>query len=154
MATTGSFAALRGLSEKWDGVARLRKRLREIKQLTAAEPPAKEAEQAGPVPKTNGNLRYNQDVLIPLVEAMKGVHDKVPSVEVLEEQIGEFYRANGIGVTSTILNEQAWAVRYMFGVLKQHLYKPVATKDRIHCNFSFSLESPRIHAGPEDPLSS
>ena len=130
MASVGSFMALAGLHEKWDGVARLRKRLRDIKQITAEQPEGKELEQPGPVPKTNANLRYNQDVLIPLVEAMHGVYDKVPSVEALEEQLGELFKSNGIGVNATILNEQAWAVRYLFGVLKQHLYKSAPSKDR------------------------
>ena len=113
MTSSGGFMALSGLHEKWDGVVRLRKRLGEIKQICAAEPAGKDVEQPGPVAKTNANLRYNQDVLVPLVEAMCGVYDKVPSVEVLAEELGELFKSKGIGVNATILNEQAWGVRYL-----------------------------------------
>lgn len=126
----GVFNGLGGLQAKWDASARLRKRLREVGQLVVAEPAAGAAEAPGPLAKTNANLRYNQEALIGLVEIMHGVFDKVPCIDALTEQLAEMFRANGLGPPGPgALSEQAWALRYLFGVLKQHKYKPVCTRD-------------------------
>ena len=130
MASSGVFSNLGGLQAKWDSSARLRKRLRDVGQLVVAEPQPGAAEAPGPLAKTNANLRYNQEALIGLVELMHGVFDKVPCIDALGEQLVEFYRANGLGPPGPgAVSEQAWSLRYLFGVLKQHKYKPVCTKD-------------------------
>ena len=136
MATPSVFNALDGLQAKWDSSARLRKRLRDVGQLVVAEPPAGAAETAGPLAKTNANLRHNQDAMIGLVELMHGVFDKIPCIDALGEQLAEMFRANGMAPPGAgALSEQAWALRYLFGVLKQHKYKPVCTK--VSCSMLF-----------------
>ena len=128
-AGTTLFTELTGLSQKWDQVEKVRARLRAFGQLCVAEPAPGESEAEGPVAKTIQNLKYNLDAVVPLLEVMCGHVDKVPHIESLQAQIRKLFEANGKSPTQDALNMQAWTFRYLYGIMKQFLYKPTLPKD-------------------------
>lgn len=138
MAAPCVFSQLGGLFEKWDADPKLRLRMREIGQVTAAIPEEGQKEASGTLTKTMQNLKYNAGAVLPLIECMHGVYDKVPCIEALEEQINKFADQIGVRPKKVTLNEQAWSLRYMFGLLKQNLYKQSAP--RVFCQQMFAFD--------------
>ena len=126
---SGVFNELEGLAERLDSSRRIRERLRDIGQFLAAKPAEGQKEAAGPISKTNDNLRNNVDAMMALVQVMHGVMDRVPCLDALEGQIEKLYESHGITCSKEWINQQAWTMRYLFGVLKQHTYKKKITKE-------------------------
>lgn len=124
----GVFSELGGLADAWDASPRLRQRIRELGQLTVSKPEEGASEAEGPVAKTTANLKHNAMVLKPVVVAMKNLQDRVPCIEALESQILKLFDTHGKTPSRNTLNQEAWSVRYMFGLLKQQLYRPKLTK--------------------------
>ena len=137
MAAPCVFSELGGLCEKWDADPKLRLRMREICQVTAAIPQEGQKEAAGTLTKTMQNLKYNCSAVLPLLQCMRGTYDKVPCIETLEEQINKFADQIGVRPKKVTLNEQAWSLRYLFGLLKQNLYKQNPPK--VFCQQMFAL---------------
>ena len=114
-------------------------------RLTVAKPEEGASEAEGPVAKTTANLKHNTVILKPLVAAMKNLHDRVPCIEALESQILQLFDIHGKTPSRTALNQEAWNVRYMFGLLKQQLYRPKVTK------VSWSHSTTFLDVHPQDP---
>ena len=127
----------------------MRARLRSLGQLCVAEPAPGEKECEGPVAKTMQNLKYNLDILIPLLEVMAGHVDKVPHIDSLQAQIRRLFEANGKVPPLDSLNTQAWTFRYLYGIMKQLLYKPTLPKDSWLFFLPLLSEDPKIRAALE-----
>lgn len=127
----GVFAELDGLGDSWDQLKLVRRRLREHSSLVLEKPVAGQQEQAteGSVTKTAGNLRYNADIMKPLMVKMSGHRDRVPCVDSLMTEIEGLLTSHGIQPTPKRLSEEAWSIRYLYGLVKQMTYKPTPPKD-------------------------
>ena len=129
--TMATFNKLDGLADAWDASPVLRARIRNIKRAVA-EKPGEDQEEAAPgasVCKTVANLKYNKDLILPAAKIMKDVPHQVPCIEALCLQFTELYRTHGVCPSASALNDDAWSVRYLFGVLKGLTYKPQPPKD-------------------------
>lgn len=130
-ASTGVFGDLAGLGDSWDQLKLVRCRLREHSSLVLEKPAAGQKEQAteGSIMKTAGNLRYNAEIMKPLMVKMSGNRDRVPCVDSLMAEIDGLFASHGIQPTSKRLSEEAWSIRYLYGLVKQMTYKPSPPKD-------------------------
>lgn len=125
--TSKTFTDLRGLGDTWDAVKKVRGRVREVGVLLVDAPQkdAKECQPEGIIARSTENAKYNSDVLQPLLEKMKGSFDKVPELNALVKEIKHCIEAGGWNPSRQTLCNQAWSVRYLFGVVKNLIYKPV-----------------------------
>eukprot|EP00435_Cladocopium_sp_Y103_P030013 s3699_g7.t1 len=120
------FAELEGLGSTWEAAKVLRTRLKDVGALAVNKPEhnCEEALPDGTVCRSTDNARYNLEVLLPVFTLMKGHTDKVPELPALVTQLREAYKLVGRGnPTQKVLLDQAWSVRYLFGVVKGLLYK-------------------------------
>lgn len=122
------FNELGNVADGWDASQQLRRRIRDVGALVVNEPKEGESEENAPVAKTMANLKYNVEVLLPIAKAMTGCYDKVPCIEALEMNVFKVFENQGKKIGKQMLNDQAWAVRYLFGCLKQQLYRPKVSK--------------------------
>ena len=72
--------------------------------------------------KTSSNLKFNRAVLQPLL-AMCASVEGVPCVDTLYSEIEQFYKMHNLTHGFGVLRNDAWSVRYLFGVLKNYLWK-------------------------------
>ena len=123
--SSSTYAGLGGLADKWDASKQVRQRLRDIQALLAPKPKPGEKEQAcsGSVAKTRDNLRHNAELMQPLLVMMKDHRDYVPCVNALMHEITAVFKSNGLEIDSATLSDEAWSVRYLYGVVKQLTYK-------------------------------
>ena len=126
-----TFAQLGQLFESWDSVQRLRDRMRNVGRLVVELPPEGKSEQPldTPVAKTMANLRHNHQAMLPLTKAMSMAPDKVPCITKLREELLKFYEAHGRNPAFKTVQDEAWSLRYLFGLVKQLTYKPKAPTD-------------------------
>ena len=129
MASGGVFNRLGGLADDWDNCAKIRERIRTVGQVVVQQPTEGEREAAGPISKTVANARFNSLALQPLLRKMRGEFASVPCIESLAEELRTVFASNGLNVARSVLSEQAWGIRYLFGCVKQLLYKPLPKKE-------------------------
>ena len=109
-----TFGQLGQLFEAWDSVQRLRDRMRNVGRLVVELPPQDKAEQPSdsPVAKTMANLRHNHQ-----------------AIAKLREELVKFYEAHGKNPSFKTVQDEAWSLRYLYGLVKQLTYKPKAPTD-------------------------
>ena len=120
------FTELEGLGATWEAAKVLRTRLKNIGVLAVnkPEPNCEEEVPDGSVCRSTDNARYNFEALLPVFTIMKGHTDKVPELPALVLQLREAYKLVGRGNPGQkTLLDQAWSIRYLFGVVKALLYK-------------------------------
>jgi len=124
------------VKNEWDACERLRDRVRTIGRLLTNKPNPGEREYAveGKCLQTVENVKYNMDVLVPLVKRLAGHYEKVVEIETLKAEIHSFFKKNHMVPTQKVLSDQAWSVRSLLYVVKGYMYRDKPPKDS-----SFSL---------------
>lgn len=124
------FNGLAGLFEAWDGVPSLRERCRTCGALLieCPAPGGKETKPGGALAKTVTNVKYNYHALAPVMQKMKAVRFAVPCLETLTSELVKLMKAHGYNPDSKEISDQAWSIRYMYGVLKGLQYKDAPPK--------------------------
>ena len=64
-----------------------------------------------------------------MVKMMHGRYRALPGIEALQDELQAFYVNVGLNPTVKVLSDQAWSLRYLFGILKAYLYKKGAPKE-------------------------
>ena len=120
-----------GLAQIWDNMKEVRNRLQDYKGIVLEKPAPGEAPavMTGTVAKNHANLRYNQEILIPLMVKMKDHRDKAPDVNALSEQVKKCFELSRLNPSATTLSDEAWSLRYMYGLVKQLTYKKKPPRD-------------------------
>jgi len=119
------FTALGGLGEDWDKSRTLVRRLTNVSALVVEKPKpgAEEVTPEGQICRSVENLRHNAEAVLPLAIKMKGQFSKIPEIQALEDELTIAFTKVGKVATKQVLNEQAWSLRYMWGVLKHLCYR-------------------------------
>ena len=118
------FTALGGLGEDWDKSRTLVRRLTNVSALVEKpKPGAEEVTPEGQICRSVENLRHNAEAVLPLAIKMKGQFSKIPEIQALEDELTIAFTKVGKVATKQVLNEQAWSLRYMWGVLKHLCYR-------------------------------
>ena len=139
---TSVYSGLQGLGDAWDNLKLVRDRLQDFKNLMMEKPQPgeKQVSMKGSLAKTHANLRHNYDIMIPLMKKMKNHRDKLPCLYALENEVKACFEASRLTPTSTILADEAWSLRYMYGLVKQMTYKKAPPKEsRFNLLFNFSV---------------
>ena len=94
-------------------------------------PGEKEESSKGAIAKTHGNLRHNAEVMVPLLSMMKDQRDKYPCKDALAEELKVAFERSRLQPDWITLNEEAWSVRYMYGLVsnsptKNHLQEKLS----------------------------
>lgn len=136
-ATGGVYAALDGLYEDWDGQKRLREQMRDVNRLLVGKPREGEKVQttSGAIARTALNLRFNHLAVEPLAKKMKAAPNSVPCIEKLHKEVLKLYEAHGYNPSFKEVQDEAWSLRYMFGLLKQLTYKASPPKDPCYIQY-------------------
>ena len=87
----------------------------------------------GYIPRTMQNARYNSDALMPVMQKMSGAFDKVPELASLCHEFKKLALSEHRNPTKDHIMDQAWSVRYLFGVTKHLLYKPAPPRAAWPC---------------------
>ena len=134
-ATSPGFASVygnfQGLGSTWEGMKTVRDRLADF-QLVMMEKPlpgGKEEATTGSIAKTHANLRFNAEIVRPLLVMMKDHRDKTPCKETLAKELQSCFQNCRLNPDSTKLSDEAWSVRYMYGLVKQLTYKPTPPRE-------------------------
>ncbi len=124
------YNGLAGLFEAWDSVPSLRERCRSYGCLVLEFPSPGEKEQkpAGAIAKTISNAKYNYHALAPLLQSMKDCRYAVPCIETLGGELTKLMRAHGFNPDCKEISDQAWSIRYLYGVVKGLQYKDAPPK--------------------------
>lgn len=124
------FNGLAGLFEAWDGVPSLRERCRTFGALVIECPPpgGKESKPAGALAKTVSNAKYNYHALAPVMQQMKTVRFAIPCIDTLISELTKLMKAHGYNPDHKEISDQAWSIRYLYGVLKGLQYKDTPPK--------------------------
>ena len=127
------FGGFVGLAKAWDASERLRTRLRDVQRLVVAVPEEDAKEQApqGVVAKTVANLRYNHHSMRPLLQLMAPHKDCVPCLNGLVAELRAVFSKACLNPSLITLQDQAWSLRYLFGVFKQQTYRDKAPNDEV-----------------------
>ena len=135
MGTQKVFPELHGLADLWEGYKVLRTRMKELGCVIVACPTEGGAEEPleGYIDRTMQNARYNSDALMPVMQKMGGAFDKVPELASLCHEFKKFALDHHRNPTKLHIMDQAWSVRYLFGVTKHLLYKPVPPRAAWPC---------------------
>eukprot|EP00435_Cladocopium_sp_Y103_P014168 s2558_g3.t1 len=82
------FSNFDGLAKEWDNMKVVRDRLQDYQSLVLEKPAPGESvvTQKGPVAKNHHNLRFNAEVLMPVMARMANHRDLVPDVNAIGEQ--------------------------------------------------------------------
>ena len=120
-----------GLAQLWDNMKVVRDRLQDYQSIMLEKPQPGEAPVAmkGTIAKNHPNLRYNAEILIPLMVKMKDHRDKFPDVNALSDQVKKCFELCRLNPNSTTLSDEAWSLRYMYGLVKQLTYKKAPPRD-------------------------
>lgn len=126
VAEGSSFRDLAGLHDEWDCLKVVRKRMKEHSCLMMEKPleGAKEEAPNNSIAKNHNNLRFNADIVKPLLVRMKNDRDKFPCVSSLTSEIEKLFESYGITPSNRTLSEESWSLRCMYGLVKQLTYKP------------------------------
>lgn len=87
-------------------------------------PGGKECLPDGIVGRSIENAKHNEDVLLAVFDKMAGHTDKVPELNGLVTEVKTSLLAHGWHPSRKTLMDQAWSIRYGFGVVKNLLRKP------------------------------
>ena len=119
------FSSLEGLGLKWEAISTVRERLKDLQCLMVEKPSPGEPEvkPVGAIAKTHSNLRHNATVMKPLLEMMAKHQEKTPCKEALCSELKILYEKSRLQADTTMLSEEAWSIRYMYGLVKQLTYK-------------------------------
>ena len=125
------FAALGGLGENWDKSRTLVRRLSAVNALVVERPKpgSDEIQPEAIISRTTENLRHNAEAMLPLVLVMKGHQDKIPELQALVDELTIAYTKVGKVATKQMLSDQAWSLRYLYGVMKHLLYRKQPPRD-------------------------
>lgn len=125
------YAGLQGLGNAWDNLKEVRDGLKDFKNLMMEKPlpGEKETSMTGSVAKTHANLRHNANIMLPLMKKMKNHRDKLPCLYALENEVKVCFEASRLTPTTTTLSDEAWSLRYMYGLVKQMTYKRTPPKE-------------------------
>ena len=93
-----------GLAEIWDNMKVVRDRLQDYQSIMLEKPKPGEAPMAikGAIAKHHPNLRYNSEILTPLMVKMKDHRDKFPDVNALTEQVKKCFEMSRLNPSSTL----------------------------------------------------
>ena len=113
------------LTQICNNIKEVRNRLQDYKGIILEKPAPGEAPAAmtGTIAKHHANLRYNQEILIPLMVKMKDHRNKAPDVNALSEQVKKCFELSRLNPSATTLSDEAWSLRYMYGLVMQLIYK-------------------------------
>eukprot|EP00435_Cladocopium_sp_Y103_P061494 s723_g23.t1 len=109
---------LGGLAEAWDNMKIVRDRLQDFQSITMEKPQPGEAPVAvkGTVAKNHPNLRYNSEILVPLLLKMKDHRDKSPDVNALSAEVKRCFEMSRLNPSSITISDEAWSLRYLYGL--------------------------------------
>lgn len=143
-ASSKVFFDLAGLADAWDMSKQLRNRMKEVGALLVEKPPpdGKECLPEGIVGRSTDNAKYNEEVLTPVFTKMAGQHDKVPELNGLVNEVKSSLLSHGWHPSRKSLMDQAWSIRYGFGVVKNLLYKPAPP--RVACSHFITIVVSRL----------
>ena len=132
------FDNLKGLADEWEAVKSLRNRVKDLGGLVV-EAPGEDDQTlvipAGIVARTVENAKLNHEVLLPVFQKMKGEYDKVPELPALVSCIQKLMTDHSRVCSRKFLQDQAWSIRYLFGVVKHNIYKPAPPRESWHHKF-------------------
>lgn len=136
-----TFDGLDGLAELWDARAPVRERLRDFQCLVLQKPVGNDAPVAcpGSVAKSMDNVRFNSEVLMPVMKKMSENRDSVPDIASLMAEIEKIYTVHKITAASGASRDEAWSLRYLFGKAKTMLYRD-APPECPHFMLGFSTQ--------------
>eukprot|EP00435_Cladocopium_sp_Y103_P038040 s1324_g10.t1 len=119
------FADFDGLAVLWDNMKVVRDRLSDHHAMMLEKPPPGEPLAAAPgtIAKNHSNLRFNAEILMPLMVKMREHRDKFPDVNALAQQVKECFESSRLNPSSVTLSDEAWSLRYMYNLVKQLTYK-------------------------------
>ena len=125
------FSDLVGVSDIWDDVKVVRNRVSNVGALVVAAPAPGTNEEvpSGIVLRTVENAKHNFEVIKPVFEKMKDHFDKVPEIGILTNEVIRVMAMHNKKITHKQASDQAWGIRYLFGVVKHMMYKPVPPRD-------------------------
>lgn len=129
--TAGVYANFSGLGSTWEGMKMVRDRLADFQMVMMEKPLPGEKEQSttGSIAKTHANIRFNAEILKPLLVMMKDNRDKTPCKETLAKELQVCFQSCRLSPDVTKLSDEAWSVRYMYGLVKQLTYKPTPPRE-------------------------
>lgn len=124
-----TFHELDGLGDEWDENRDLRQRVRDVGCLVVNAPAEGKAEECpdAVVSRTIENARYNLPVLMPVFKRMQGHLGNIPDLQCLQDQVAKVFSRQGRKPQD--LKNQAWSIRYLFGIVKHLQYKPQPPRD-------------------------
>ena len=146
---TSAFSNFQGLGKQWDQLSIVRDRLRDLQCVMVSKPLPGEKEEApkGSIAKTHGNLRHNSEIMVPLLMIMKDHKDKYPCKDALAAELKVVFERSRLQPDWHTLNEEAWSVRYMYGLVKQLTYKKVPPRETQLCLVLFCFFLMVLHHG-------
>ena len=116
-----------GLGAQWESAVDIRNMARECGLLLKSSDPSNTH-----IPKTMANLRLNHLVVAFVAERMGRVEAlPMPSINILLEEIKEFFQLTRVPVTQQAIYQQAWALRRLTQLLKSLVWKKCAPKELI-----------------------
>lgn len=128
---SGVDAALGGLYEAWDAQKDLREQFRLVKRLLVEKPAEGNSieKTAAAISRTAVNLRFNSAAVEPLCWKMRNAPQSVPCIDALHKEVQKFHNAHGVHSDFKTIQDEAWSLRYMFGLVKQLTYKQGPPRD-------------------------
>lgn len=134
-ADSSAIAEFPGLGRQWDQLSIVRDRLKDLQCVMVNKPLPGEKEEAtkGAIAKTHGNLRHNSEIMVPLLTMMKDHRDKYPCKDALAAELKVAFERSRLQPDWVTLNEEAWSVRYMYGLVKQLTYKRTPPRETQLC---------------------
>lgn len=128
---TGVYGQLTGLYEAWDAKKELREQFRLVHRILVDKPSDGEAvcTTSSAIARTALNLRFNKDALEPLCGKMSAAPSAVPCIDALHREVAKFHQAHGLNSCFKTIQDEAWSLRYMFGLVKQLTYKQSPPRD-------------------------
>ena len=119
----------KGLAIIWDNMPEVRQRLRKGQNLLVNFDAKLNQTTNTTVEKNIGNVRVNAFVLTPVCQMM---HVKgLTNIDDLENEVKQLYTMCGQLVNSKTIIAQAWAIRYLIGVVKGSIKAEKGDKTKI-----------------------
>ena len=125
------FAGLAGLGLQMDAIPEVRDRLKDLQCLMVEKPAPGESEvkTSAAIAKTHSNLRHNALVMRPLLKMMSQHQDKTPCKEALCTELKVLFERARLSPDIGALSDEAWSIKYMYGLVKQLTYKSKPPRD-------------------------
>ena len=129
--------SLEGLHQDWDGVAEVRKRLRNRDRVFKHYDPETGKLCNVYVEKTLNNVRCNRLCLQPLFRRMKQNDLHLPMIDGVIEEMRSLYCCAKISVSYDILYQEAWACRRLLSLAKNTILHRKYLSEDCFCRFCF-----------------